>query len=870
MTDSIWDDSRITSYVLGELPEEERAAFEREMGDNASLKSAVDEARSVTDRVGSFFDNEAAQQLDESHRTQILQGAASAENLLSASNEESQVSLAEKNLTAPSWGLPAIATAVAASLVLLIGVAPWLRQQDVVTAVASDNEARNATAIAAVTEETPAAEAMEGVDKSSSSIDATPLLATTESAGEQLDSASSLNRADNEAVTPEAELEPSMLAGGRAVGARLRAEADAKSPELQVAQADAAIADASDGLGRSKTDSPVVLPSAKSLGLPSVEALAMDDNRSRRSGRRLNASRTVEKERKLQSLENAVSSPRLSQAMERVRSMEAESDGLGLAPAMKQAKMDSELLSFQLEPMPLARGSADALFRPKVESNAEADQGFDKEIRALNKRLFGSAATNGGGMGGGSANAGQAQANRVVDNRFQKAADHPASSFSIQTPSMSYRSLRGTLMRSAAAPVSGTVRIEEMLNYFPYSYATPKPNAIHPFAAALALSDCPWNAGNLLARVAVQGEGFDAAKRRPCNLVFMIDTSGSMDAPNKTPVFAWAFQSLAQQLKNQDRVAVVAFADASGVVLNSTSAKNKDRIAKSMANLSKGGSTKHGKGFALAAHIATENLIDGGVNRIIVCTDGDLGNARLAEGRVSDALESGVSVTVVGFSESKLAAAKRRLGALSREVDFLLIDSRADAKKQLATQLLPQPQAIATVSLQVEFNPDQVEQYRLIGWENPCTDKGTKQGEADPFLQGQSVTALYEIVPTEIASGKANWLTAILNYTRPGEEGPGKMRLGKMRLGEADSQSVAFELTQKPGEFDAMDNDFRFAAAVAGLGMTLRGSSHVGDWTVKDIQSVVKQSLGSDPYGVRAEFLKLSETVGQYVPNAGK
>ncbi len=858
MTDSIWDDSRITSYVLGELPEEERAAFESEMTDNASLRAAVDEARNVTDRIGGFFEGEAALELEKSRRTLILEGAAiqegaavleraaNAEDQLTASNEEAQVSVADKNLSAPSWGVPAIATAIAASLVLLIGVAPWLRQQAVVTAVAPESESPNTPAPAAVAEN-----ASEDIEEASASNDVMLSQANAASADKSLEANRGTSGLGSSQKVTEANSDPSFSVGSESMLAEVQVGEDVKSEKLQGVPENAANAMAKQSVGLSKADDPAMLPSAKSLGLPNVDALAMDNDSSKR--------RTV------QSIENANPSQRLSRAMKRGRSLEAQASGLNLAPAaasapapaMNKGKQDLEVV--QAESTQLARGSADALFRQQVDPVAEADQGFDDEIRALNEKLFGSSGAYGGGMGGGGAKAGSAQTFPVVDNPFQDAADVPASSFSIQTPAISYRSLRDTLMRSATAPVPGAVRIEEMLNYFPYKYATPKRNANHPFAASLALSDCPWKAGNLLARVAVQGESFDWAKRRPCNLVFMIDTSGSMDAPNKTPVFAQAFRSLAQQLKNQDRVAVIAFADASGVVLKSTSARSKKQITQAMSKLSRGGSTEHGKGFSLAVHIAKENLIDDGVNRIVVCTDGDLSNARLVKDSVSDATNSGVRVSVVGFDQSKLAAAKRRLGPVSSAVDYLLVDSRADAKKQLATQLMPQPRTIANdVKLKVQFNPDNVDQYRLIGWENHLAAKNeadTKPSQNDQFSQGQSVTALYEIVPTDTASIKSQWLTVNLDYTRPGA---------------AKAQATEFKLEQEPSDFEACDADFRFAAAVAGLGMTLRGSQHRGDWTVKEIQSVAKQSLGTDQYGVRAEFLQLSQTAGQYVPKAAK
>ena len=346
---------------------------------------------------------------------------------------------------------------------------------------------------------------------------------------------------------------------------------------------------------------------------------------------------------------------------------------------------------------------------------------------------------------------------RIVDNPFVAVADEPLSTFGVDVDTASYANVR-RFLTDGQLPPPDAVRVEELINYFPYDYAGPAAGAEAPFATHLAVADAPWNPRHQLVRVALKGREIDDATRPPANLVFLLDVSGSMDQPNKLPLVKSAMKTLLEQLRGDDRVAIVVYAGASGLVLDSTPADRAADIAAALERLSAGGGTNGGQGIELAYKTAEANFIKGGVNRVILATDGDFNLGTTDRGGltrlIEDKAKTGVYLTVLGFGTGNVQDATMEELSNKGEGNYAYVDSEREAEKVLAEQAGGTLVAIAKdVKLQVEFNPALVSAYRLIGYENrvlATQDFADDTKDAGDLGSGHTVTAFYELVPATL------------------------------------------------------------------------------------------------------------------------
>jgi len=460
----------------------------------------------------------------------------------------------------------------------------------------------------------------------------------------------------------------------------------------------------------------------------------------------------------------------------------------------------------------------------------------------------------------------------ITDNPFKRVSEHPLSTFSIDVDTASYSKVRSFLTRSNQLPRPDAVRIEEMVNYFDYAYEPPPADSEHPLVARAEIVSCPWNDAHRLARVALKGKTLASGERPACNLVFLIDTSGSMNAPNRLPLVQEGLKLLLSKLGPKDRVAIVVYAGSAGLVLESTPALNDAKIRRALTQLAAGGSTNGGAGISLAYQTARDNFIKDGVNRVILCTDGDFnvgttGTDSLVR-MVEDESKGGVFLTVLGFGMGNHNDAMLEQISGKGNGTYAYIDTINEARRVLVDQTDSTLVTIAKdVKLQVEFNPARVSAYRLIGYENRVLAKedfNDDQKDAGEIGAGHAVTALYEIVPAGIQADAIAPPVDELKYQKEvslSEAAESKEVLTiKMRYKAPDgdaSKLVEFPVSDEGKEFDQADLDVRFAAAVAGFGMKLRKSPYAGMWTYSDVEKTAEAALGDDPLGLRAELIEL-------------
>jgi Ca-activated chloride channel family protein len=456
----------------------------------------------------------------------------------------------------------------------------------------------------------------------------------------------------------------------------------------------------------------------------------------------------------------------------------------------------------------------------------------------------------------------------LVENRFLDAETNPHSTFSIDVDRASYSNVRRFIREGRRPPVDA-VRIEELVNYF--SYQDPEPRSDVPFSIATEVAPAPWQPLHHLVRIGLKGRSVDLEDIPPGNLVFLLDVSGSMRPANKLPLVKTALRMLVDQLRPEDRVAIVVYAGAAGLVLEPTPGDERDTILDAIERLEAGGSTAGGAGLALAYEIARKNHVPGGNNRVILATDGDFNIGPSSDSEmirlIEEKREQGTFLTVLGFGTGNLKDSKMEQLADHGNGSFAYIDSSLEAKKVLVNELGGTLLTIAKdVKLQVEFNPARVAAYRLIGYENRMLaaedfDDDTK--DAGELGAGLSVTALYEVVPVGIEGTVDSRHVGELRYqsttARPAASDSPEVLFVKLRYKEPTATEsrllerplLASALTRNPSE------NLRFAAAVAAWGMLLRDSEHVGDFTLAEVADLAGGALGEDREGYRAEFLQL-------------
>jgi Ca-activated chloride channel family protein len=461
---------------------------------------------------------------------------------------------------------------------------------------------------------------------------------------------------------------------------------------------------------------------------------------------------------------------------------------------------------------------------------------------------------------------------RIYENEFRDAMEKPFSTFSIDVDAASYANVRRYIDHGQLPP-PGAVRIEEMINYFDYDY--PEPEGEHPFSITAEVAGCPWNREHQLVHVGLQGRHVAMESLPRSNLVFLLDVSGSMQPANKLPLLRRAFRLLAENLRDQDRVAIVVYAGSSGLVLPSTRGDEKDRILEAIDRLRSGGSTAGASGIRLAYQVAEEHFIKGGNNRVILATDGDFNvgvtnNSELIR-MIEEKREGGVYLSVLGFGEGNLKDDRMEQLADKGNGNYNYIDSLDEARRVLVGQMAGTLFTIAKdVKIQLEFNPARVESYRLIGYENRVLAKkdfDDDKKDAGELGAGHSVTALYEIVPaTRESAQRGNGSRYTVVSMSPEAVESDELLTLRLRYKppESDTSTLIEQALRRDDRgFEGASENLRFSAAVAAFGMWLRGSEFAGEATVDDVIAMAESAGSRDEDGYRKEFVELVRTAGR-------
>lgn len=458
---------------------------------------------------------------------------------------------------------------------------------------------------------------------------------------------------------------------------------------------------------------------------------------------------------------------------------------------------------------------------------------------------------------------------RIYENVFLDVLTNPLSTFSIDVDTASYSNIR-RFINEHQFPYKDAVRIEEMINYFSYDYPLPKKQ--HPFSIYTEVSSCPWNPDHSLIHIGLQGKKLEAKKLPPSNLVFLLDVSGSMKPDNKLPLLQKAFKLLVNELEKNDRVSIVVYAGAAGLVLPSTSANQKETILAAIEKLHAGGSTAGGAGIKLAYRVAEENFIKDGNNRIILATDGDfnVGISSTSElvRMVEEKRKLGIFLTILGFGMGNYKDGRMEQLADKGNGNYFYIDNLLEAKKVFINDMRGTLFTIAKdVKLQIEFNPAKVKAYRLIGYENRILNKedfADDTKDAGELGAGHTVTALYEIIPygssEEIPS--VDELKYQENKISPAAFKSKDLLTLKLRYKNPDgdrSKLINHVLKDKTIVLAKTSENFKFSAAVAEFGMLLRESKFLGQSSFESILQLAQAGKGKDPFGYRAEFINLVE-----------
>ena len=530
---------------------------------------------------------------------------------------------------------------------------------------------------------------------------------------------------------------------------------------------------------------------------------------------------------------------------------------------------------------PVDRETAESLLRNVREYQEKRE--MDREIEMATNYYSGGASTGGGGgimlqeapAGGGypSPYAFPQQWNteeytRSPENVLKSAAQDPLSTFSIDVDTASYSNMRRNILQGNL-PQLGAVRTEELVNYFDY---TMPESAGDPVAIAAQIHDCPWNPANKLAMVALKGK--EQAERPAQNLVFLVDVSGSMYGPDRLGLVRQGLSLLIDQLTENDRISIVTYASGTRVVLDGINGLEKEILRNAVMGLAAGGGTAGGAGLQLAYDTAQKNKVHGN-NRIILCSDGDfnvgISSTAKLESFISKKRETGIYLSVLGFGMGNYKDNRMETLADKGNGNYAYIDSMREAKKVFIDDLTKMLLTVAEdVKIQVEFNPEKVGAYRLIGYENrklENADFTDDQKDAGELGAGKSVIAMYELAPahegirrtelryqTREIPGSAEWMCVSVRYKDPGA---------------AESKLVEYPVTLAE---EAESADFRFASAVAGLGMLFNGSEYLNGWSLDDIIDQASGAIEGDPYGYRTEFIQLAgiarylerKTLGEY------
>ena len=463
----------------------------------------------------------------------------------------------------------------------------------------------------------------------------------------------------------------------------------------------------------------------------------------------------------------------------------------------------------------------------------------------------------------------------IVSNPVTAAAEEQVSTFSVDVDTAAYANVR-RFLEAGQLPPQDAVRIEELINYFDYDYPASR-SLERPFAVTTELAPTPWNSKTHLLHIGIKGYEVARRERPPANLVFLVDVSGSMDSPDKLPLVQRSLEMLTKELRAEDRVALVVYAGAAGVVLEPTAGDRKAKILEAIRNLRAGGSTAGGAGLALAYDLAAENAGEDKANRVILATDGDF-NVGITDPDalvdfISEKRAGGVALSVLGYGTGNYNDALMEGLSNAGDGNAAYIDSLKEARKVLVEEMSATLLTIARdVKVQIEFNPANVAEYRLIGYENRLLrrqDFTDDRVDAGDIGAGHSVTALYEIALT----GAGGARLPALRYQTAEAAPDFSEELAFLKLRFKRPQSDASEPIERivrrselSDSLAATSYDFRFAAAVAAFGQLLRGGNLMEDFTMADAVALARDARGEDPWGYRAEFVqlaRLAESLGK-------
>ncbi len=451
----------------------------------------------------------------------------------------------------------------------------------------------------------------------------------------------------------------------------------------------------------------------------------------------------------------------------------------------------------------------------------------------------------------------------IDENPFLETKNAPLSTFSIDVDTASYSNVR-RYINDGSLPPKDAVRIEELVNYFEYDY--PQPNGNEPFSVTNEIASCPWNKKHKLVSIGLQGKKVAAENTPPSNIVFLLDVSGSMNQPDKLPLLKNGLRVLVNQLKPNDKVAIVVYAGHSGLVLPSTNDKNK--ILQALNNLEAGGSTNGGQGIQLAYNVAEDNFISNGNNRVILATDGDFNVGMTGDNALVQLIEqkreSNIFLSVLGFGTGNLNDKMMEKLADKGNGNYSYIDSNEEARKVLGQQFSGTIYTIAKdVKIQVEFNPAKVAGYRLLGYENrllAAKDFNDDRKDAGEIGAGLSVTALYEVVPAGTAIQNDGIELKYSQPQQPETNFSNEIMTTKLRYKlpkEDESKLLTIGLIDRGTSIENASDNLKFATSVVEFGLLLRNSRFKGNSSYQNVLSLANSSVGNDLKGYRSDFTQL-------------
>ncbi len=454
-----------------------------------------------------------------------------------------------------------------------------------------------------------------------------------------------------------------------------------------------------------------------------------------------------------------------------------------------------------------------------------------------------------------------------TDNPLHRVTEDPFSTFSIDVDTGAYSNMR-RMLNAGSRPVKDAIRTEELINYFSYDYPRPKQGST-PFSIITEVGPSPWNTHTHLLHIGIQGYEVSREQLPASNLVFLVDVSGSMQSPDKLELLKSALRLLVRELEADDRVSLVVYAGASGIVLEPTAGDQAATITAALDALTAGGSTNGGAGIKMAYALAQQAFIKDGINRVILATDGDFNvgtvDFEMLKQLVEERREQGIGLTTLGFGSGNYNDHLMEQLADAGNGNYAYIDTLSEARKALVDEMSSTLMTIARdVKIQVEFNPATVAEYRLIGYENRALareDFSNDKVDAGEIGAGHSVTAIYEIALTDSAGQRLDG--GRYQQARTGKINTGELAVVKLRYKQpgGDVSTLTEQVVQKADIIQALDKTseaYRFAAAVAGLGQLLRGGRYTGDFGYSEVLELARSARGEDPFGYRGEFLQLT------------